>query len=399
MLQNKKIVLCVTGSIAAYKSAYIIRLLVKQGAEVKVVMTESAKNFITPLTLSTLSKKLVYSDNFDKETGKWNNHVELAKWADLLLVAPASANTIAKLANGLCDNFLCAVYLSANCPIVVAPAMDLDMYKHNATIKNIKYLKETNCKIIPAEYGELASGLTGEGRMAEPENIVSFIEDLFVEKKKLKKYKVLVSAGPTQEMIDPVRYISNHSSGKMGVNIANCFSKLGAEVTLVAGPIEKLEIENNIKKIDVVSALQMKEQCILAGKESDIIVMAAAVADYTPSEVSKVKIKKKTDEISLPLIKTSDILYSLGKNKKENQILVGFALENFDELNNAIEKLKNKNLDMIVLNSINDKGAGFKSDFNKITIINKNLKKKSYELKTKKQVASDIVDEIIKLIN
>ncbi|MCC6722761.1 MAG: bifunctional phosphopantothenoylcysteine decarboxylase/phosphopantothenate--cysteine ligase CoaBC [Bacteroidia bacterium] len=399
MLKNKKIVLCVTGSIAAYKSAYIIRLLVKQGAEVKVVMTESAKNFITPLTLSTLSKNLVYSDNFDKETGKWINHVELAKWADLLLIAPASANTIAKLANGLCDNFLCAVYLSANCPIVVSPAMDLDMYKHNATIKNIKYLKESNCKIIPAEYGELASGLTGDGRMAEPENIVSFIEDLFVEKKKLKKYKVLVSAGPTQEMIDPVRYISNHSSGKMGVNIANYFSELGAEVTLVAGPIEKLEIENNIKKIDVVSALQMKEQCILAGKESDIIVMAAAVADYTPSEVSKVKIKKKTDKISLSLKKTSDILYSLGKNKKENQILVGFALENFDELNNAIEKLKNKNLDMIVLNSINDKGAGFKSDYNKITIINKNLKKKSYELKTKKQVASDIVDEIIKLIN
>lgn len=398
MLQNKKIVLCICGSIAAYKSAILTRLLIKKGCEVKVVMTRSATDFIAPLTLSTLSKNSVLTDTFDKETGKWNNHVEIAKWADLLLIAPASANTIAKFANGICDNLLCAVYLSAECPVAVAPAMDLDMYRHPATIANIEKLKNFKCRIIPAENGELASGLYGDGRMAEPENIVEFIEGIFSQKKKLNKIKVLVSAGPTHEKIDSVRFISNHSSGKMGVAIANCFCENGADVTLITGPIEKKGILNEIKVIDVVSASQMLEQCVINSKKTDIVIMAAAVADYTPEEVSATKIKKKSSDISLKLVKTEDILKILGQNKVKGQVIVGFALEDQNELKNAEEKLKTKNLDLIVLNSLNDEGAGFKSDYNKVTIIDKNLKKKTTNLKPKTEIANEIFNEIVKLI-
>lgn len=398
MLQNKKIVLGVTGSIAAYKAALLVRLFIKNGAEVKVVMTNSATNFITPLTLSTLSKNIVFTDNFDAQTGKWNNHVELAKWADFMLISPASANTIAKLANGICDNLLCAVYLSAQCPVFVAPAMDLDMYNHKSTINNIEKLIEYDCKVIQAEYGELASGLTGEGRMAEPENIVKFILDYFNEKKKLKKTKVLVSAGPTQEMIDPVRYIGNHSSGKMGIAIANEFYDFGADVTLIAGPIEKHLLNKKINTVNVVSAEQMYDECIFHSKNNQIIVMAAAVADYTPIKFNKSKLKKNESELTIELTKTKDILKTIGENRNPNQIVVGFALENENETENAINKLKSKNLDLIVLNSLNDENAGFNSDFNKITIIDKKLNQKKFELKPKTQVATDIINEIVKLI-
>ncbi|NUM31412.1 MAG: bifunctional phosphopantothenoylcysteine decarboxylase/phosphopantothenate--cysteine ligase CoaBC [Bacteroidetes bacterium] len=398
MLQNKKIVLCISGSIAAYKAAFLIRLLVKNGCEVKIVMTKSATNFITPLTLSTLSKNIVLTDTFDKETGNWNNHVEIAKWADLLLIAPASANTIAKMANGICDNLLCAVYLSANCPVVVAPAMDLDMYKHPTTTANIEKLKSFKCKIIPVENGELASGLYGDGRMAEPENIIKFIDNFFSQKKKTSNLKVLVTAGPTQEKIDSVRFISNHSSGKMGVAIANCFFDYGADVTLIAGPIEKHNILSNIKVIDVISAKQMLEQCEKYSKTADVIVMAAAVADYTPQEVLDKKIKKNNADLTIKLVKTEDIIKKLGKNKTKGQIIVGFALEDQNELKNAEDKLKSKNLDLIILNSLNDKGAGFKSEFNKVTFIDKKKNKKTTDLKLKTEIANEITNEIVKLI-
>ncbi|RZL47031.1 MAG: bifunctional phosphopantothenoylcysteine decarboxylase/phosphopantothenate--cysteine ligase CoaBC [Pedobacter sp.] len=397
MLSNKNILLGVCGSIAAYKSAVLVRALIKAGANVKVILTADASNFITPLTLATLSKNPVYTQYFEAETGVWSNHVELGLWADYMIIAPASANTIGKMANGLCDNLLTAVYLSAKCPVYFAPAMDLDMWKHESTQENIIRLKDFGNIIIAPNKGELASGLFGEGRMAEPEEIVAFLTEDIKSGLPLLGKKVLVTAGPTFEAIDPVRFIGNHSSGKMGFAIANEMFSLGADVTLITGPTS--EIANPaIKRIDVVSANDMLEACNANFKQSDITVMSAAVADYTPVEVSTEKIKKKEDGFSIKLKKTVDILAGLGKIKNDNQILVGFALETNQEEFYAKEKLQQKNLDLIVLNSLNDKGAGFKTETNKITIFNKALAKSSFEIKTKNEVAKDICNEILKLV-
>ncbi len=392
-----KIVLGVCASIAAYKSAILIRMLVKEGAEVKVIMTPGASDFITPLTLSTLSKNPVFSEYSDRKSGQWNNHVELAAWADIILIAPTTANTIAKMANGICDNLLLATYLSAKSKVAFAPAMDLDMYLHPAVIANIAKLKDNGNIIIPAETGELASGLIGEGRMAEPENIISFIEDYFCKSISLKGKKAIVTAGPTYERIDAVRFIGNYSSGKMGISIANELKNNGADVTLILGPSHQNNIDSSIKVIKVESAIEMYNACIAQADESDIIVMSAAVADYTPSIVSNIKIKKTENKLILNLEKTSDILHKLGEDKKPKQILVGFALETDNEYDNAVDKLNKKNLDFIVLNSMNDNGAGFQYDTNKITIIDKELKSQVFELKSKKDVAKDIVNKIIKL--
>lgn len=397
MLEGKKIILGVCGSIAAYKTAFLVRLLVKAGAEVQVVMTPDATNFITPLTLSTLSKKPVYVEYFEPQTGEWNNHVELGLWADMLIIAPASANTMAKMATGLVDNLLTAVYLSAKCPVYLAPAMDLDMWKHESTLHNVAQLKTFGNIFIPPGYGELASGLVGEGRMAEPEDMIAFIEADLKKGLPLLNKKALVTAGPTYEAIDPVRFIGNHSSGKMGFAIADTLAKLGANVTLISGPTAEKSINKSIDRINVTSAAQMLEACQLHFSQADICVMSAAVADYTPVTVSEIKIKKKTDGFSIDLKKTTDILKALGAQKRPDQILVGFALETNDEENNAIEKLHKKNLDFIVLNSLNDKGAGFKTNTNKITIIDRELQKTVFDLKTKDEVAADICHKIIEL--
>lgn len=396
VVKSKKVIVGITGSIAAYKSAVLVRLLVKAGAEVKVIMTPSAKDFITPLTLSTLSKNKVLSTFTNGKEGEWNNHVELGLWADMMIVAPASANTIAKMAKGLCDNILLATYLSARCKIYLAPAMDLDMYKHPSTQKNLEKLKLFGNTIINPNYGELASGLHGEGRMAEPEEIVQFISEGLKKKLPLRNKKALVTAGPTYEAIDPVRFIGNHSSGKMGFAIAEELSEQGAEVTLICGP-NSLAVKNDlIKKIDVISAEEMYNACTRIYRKMDIAVLSAAVADYTPSVVSKQKIKKQDNAVpEIALAKTKDILAELGKRKNKDQLLVGFALETNNELDNAKLKLKKKNLDFIVLNSLNDKGAGFKGDKNKITIIDKNNKTFKFELKQKQEVAKDIVKKII----
>ncbi|WP_231463129.1 bifunctional phosphopantothenoylcysteine decarboxylase/phosphopantothenate--cysteine ligase CoaBC [Pedobacter sp. Leaf132] len=397
MLKNKNIILGVCGSIAAYKSAILVRLLVKAGANVKVILTPDGANFITPLTLATLSKNPVYTQYFEEETGVWSNHVELGLWADLIIIAPTSANTLAKLATGICDNLLTAVYLSAKCPVYVAPAMDLDMWKHETTRGNISKIKSFGNTIIAPQSGELASGLYGEGRLAEPEEIVAFLESSI--KKGLPFYgqKVMVTAGPTYEAIDPVRFIGNHSSGKMGFTIADELSRLGADVTLIAGPTAQKATEP-LKRIDVVSAKDMFEACTSVFKETDITIMSAAVADYKPKTVSTQKIKKNNSEFNLELEKTTDILASLGMVKTQNQILVGFALETNDEENYAKAKLEKKNLDLVILNSLNDKGAGFKSDTNKITIFNKALQKTAFDVKSKADVAKDICNEILKLI-
>jgi phosphopantothenoylcysteine decarboxylase/phosphopantothenate--cysteine ligase len=404
MLAGKKILLGISGSIAAYKSAFLVRLLVKQKAHVKVVMTKSATEFIAPLTLATLSKNPVFIEMSDA-AGNWNNHVELGLWADVMLVAPASANTIAKLANGLCDNLLCATYLSARCPVALAPAMDLDMWKHTATQSNIEKLKSYGNVIIPVNAGELASGLSGEGRMAEPEEIVAFLEKHFSDKKpsankgKLKGKKVLITAGPTVEAIDPVRFISNHSTGKMGFALAEAFLNEGAEVMMVKGPTPTELNVHGIRTVSVTNAYQMHDETIIRAKDADIIVMAAAVADYTPEQISSTKIKKdKGEEMEIRLVKTPDILKDLGERKKEGQLLIGFALETNNEIDNAKQKLHNKNLDLIVLNTLQDYGAGFGHDTNKVTIINKKGKSKSFELKSKADVAKDIVNEISALI-
>jgi phosphopantothenoylcysteine decarboxylase/phosphopantothenate--cysteine ligase len=402
MVTEKKILLCVTGSIAAYKSALLVRLLVKQGAQVRVIMTHSATEFITPLTLSVLSKNMVLTE-LSTASGNWNNHVELGLWADIMLIAPASANTIAKLANGLCDNLLCATYLSARCPVLVAPAMDLDMWKHPVTQRNIEKLKNYGNIILPVNTGELASGLTGEGRMAEPEEIVQYLQQYFSgnksSDKKLQGKKVLITAGPTVEAIDPIRFISNHSTGKMGFALAEAFLNEGAEVTMVKGPTPTELNVHGIRTISVTNAYQMHNETIIRAKDADIIVMAAAVADYTPEQVAPSKIKKQEgEELEIKLVKTPDILKELGERKKTGQILVGFALETENELENAIDKLNNKNLDLIVLNSLQDKGAGFGHDTNQITIIGKNKKPKRYELKPKKEVAKDIINEILHLL-
>jgi len=397
MLKDKNIILGVCGSIAAYKSATLVRLLVKAGANVKVILTVDAANFITPLTLATLSKHPVYTQYFEEETGVWSNHVELGVWADYMLVAPASANTLAKMATGLCDNLLTAVYLSAKCPVLVAPAMDLDMWKHETTQINIeKLLSYGNLLIAPGK-GELASGLYGEGRMAEPEEIVSFLSETIRKDLPLLGKKVLVTAGPTYEAIDPVRFIGNHSSGKMGFAIADQFASLGADVTLITGPTAEKSAQQ-LNRIDVVSAAQMLAACEKAFSDVQITVMSAAVADYTPVTTASQKIKKTSNEFSLELKKTEDILATLGKLKTKNQILVGFALETENEEEHAKGKLTRKNLDLIILNSLNDKGAGFKMETNKITIFNKAFEKTVFEMKSKTEVAKDICSEILKLI-
>ncbi len=399
MLEGKKIILGICGSIAAYKSAPLVRLMVKAGADVRVVMTPDATGFITPLTLSTLSKNPVLVEYTSDETGEWNNHVELGLWADLFIIAPASANTIAKIANGLSDNLLTAVYLSAKCPVYFAPAMDLDMWKHEATQNNIKKLQSYGNILIPPGSGELASGLYGEGRMAEPEEIVSFVEADIKKKLPLVNQKILVTAGPTYEAIDPVRFIGNHSSGKMGFAIADQLAALGADVILVAGPTAQKSKHNSIKRIDVTSAAEMLDACLRYYHDSKACIMCAAVADYTPVHVSAQKIKKQDKGLTVELKKTTDILKTLGQQKLKGQILVGFALETSNEEKNAIEKLQKKNLDFIVLNSLNDKGAGFKTNTNKITIIDHNLQKTTFKLKDKDAVATDICNKVVELIH
>lgn len=398
MLENKKIILGVCGSIAAYKSATLVRLLVKAGADVQVVMTPDATNFITPLTLSTLSKRPVYSEYFKPETGEWNNHVELGLWADAVIIAPASANTMAKMAGGLVDNLLTAVYLSAKCPVYFAPAMDLDMWKHETTQHNIAALQSFENILIPPGNGELASGLHGEGRMAEPEEIVAFLTNDIKKKLPLFGQNMLVTAGPTYEAIDPVRFIGNHSSGKMGFALADELASLGADVTLIAGPTAQRSIFKSIKRIDVVSAADMLNACLANFDKANACVMCAAVADYTPVTVASQKIKKHDDGLSIELKKTTDILKTLGQQKRTGQVLVGFALETENEEQYAIDKLKKKNLDLIVLNSLNDAGAGFKNDTNKVTLIDRNLQKTTFKLKNKTEVARDICLRVIELL-
>ncbi len=397
MLNNKNIILGVCGSIAAYKSAVLVRFLIKAGANVKVILTADAANFITPLTLATLSKNPVYTQYFEEETGVWSNHVELGLWADFMIIAPASANTLAKMANGICDNLLTAVYLSAKCPVFFAPAMDLDMWKHESTQKNIAQLKTYGNVLIAPNNGELASGLFGEGRMAEPEEIIAFLDALIRKDLPLLGKKVLVTAGPTYEAIDPVRFIGNHSSGKMGFAIADQFARLGAEVTLVSGPTAEKSSEP-LTRIDVQSAAEMLDACEQHFDHSDITIMSAAVADYTPVSVASQKLKKQASDLSIALTKTTDILAHLGSRKKANQILVGFALETEQEEEHAKGKLLKKNLDFIVLNSLNDAGAGFKTDTNKVTIFNRNFDKKEFQVKTKIEVAIDISNEVLKLM-
>ncbi len=396
MLQGKKILLGISGSIAAYKSILLVRLLVKAGAEVKVVMTPAAKDFVTPLTLSTLSKNPVITELFSEAA--WSNHVMLGRWADVMVIAPLSCNTLAKMAQGICDNMLQATYLSATCPVVVVPAMDEDMWKHPSTQANLQKLQSYGNHIIPVEKGELASGLHGDGRMAEPENIVQFLQQKFFTIGKLAGKKVLVTAGPTYEAIDPVRFIGNRSSGKMGVAIAEELAARGASVHLVLGPTHIDELSTGITVHHVQTANQMYEACIAVFADADVAVMAAAVADYTPLHTEEQKIKKTSEAFSLELTRTKDILKSLGQQKKDDQLLVGFALETTNEKEYALQKLKTKNADMIVLNSLNDAGAGFGYDTNKITIFDKNGEQAVYERKPKTEVAKDIVDRIVNLL-
>ncbi len=398
VLSGKNIVLGITAGIAAYKTTFIVRQLIKKGARVQVVMTPSSLEFVTPLTLATLSKNPVYSTftNKTQDTLDWNNHVELGIWADLMIIAPATANTLSKMANGTCDNLLLAVYLSAKCPVYYAPAMDLDMYKHPTTLQSFKKLSAHGDIQIPATYGELASGLTGEGRMAEPEDIISFIERDILDSLPLKNKTVLITAGPTYEAIDPVRFIGNHSSGKMGFALAEQAASLGASVTLITGPTH-LSVSNNcINRLDVTSAQQMYDAVHTHFKNCNIAIFSAAVADFTPKNIALQKIKKKEDTLVLELKRTNDILASVGKIKK-HQFLVGFALETQNELENAKNKLKKKNLDLIVLNSLNDFGAGFKKDTNKVTLITKDNKVIPFAVKPKTEVASDIIQHIIQM--
>jgi len=393
-LKHKKILLGVTGSIAAYKAALLIRLMVKEGAEVKVIMTRAAADFISPLTLSTLSKNPVLQDLFDE--GTWSNHVMLGRWADAMLIAPLSCNSLSRMATGTCDNLLQAVYLSATCPVIVAPAMDEDMWKHPSTKKNLGMISAYGNKIIPVANGELASGLYGEGRMAEPEEIVAYLKAFFEHSVELKGKKALVTAGPTYEPIDPVRFVGNHSSGKMGIALAHELYKRGAEVTLVLGPGAVEQDMNGIKVKRINTAEQMYHACKAEFDQVNIAIMAAAVADYTPEQAASEKIKKKDDNWSLSFTRTRDILKSLGQEKKTGQILVGFALETNNEKANALEKLKSKNADFIVLNSLRDPGAGFGHDTNKVTIFDKSGQEYAFEMKSKTEVASDIIDVIIR---
>jgi len=394
ILNRKKVVLAISAGIAAYKAAFLVRLLIKKGAEVRVILTPEALDFVTPLTLSTLSKNPVQWQ-FNDADGNWNNHVELGLWADLMIIAPATANTISKMADGASDNLLLAVYLSAKCPVYVAPAMDLDMYRHPSTKENLNQLESFGNLIIPAESGELASGLSGEGRMAEPENIISFLENDLKSKAPMYGKKVLVSAGPTYELIDPVRFVGNFSSGKMGIEIAKAAADMGANVTLVCGPSSIQTQDYGISRTDVISAIEMQVAMESNYPDSDIVIMSAAVADYRPETVADKKIKKDGDEMVLKLVKNPDILFGLGQ-KKKNQILVGFALETNDEIENAKSKLNRKNLDMIVLNSMQDKEAGFRKDTNKVSFITRDNKVIGHEAKNKSEVAKDILNFILK---
>jgi phosphopantothenoylcysteine decarboxylase / phosphopantothenate---cysteine ligase len=396
VLKNKKILLGVSGGIAAYKSAHLVRQFIKAGAHVQVVMTPASVDFVTPLTLSTLSKNPVFSSFFndDDKNAEWNNHVELGLWADLMVIAPATANTMSKMANGNCDNLLIATYLSAKCPVYFAPAMDLDMYKHGSTLASFEHLKKYGNTIIPAENGELASGLSGEGRMAEPENIVAFIEKDLESKLPLKGKKILITAGPTYEAIDPVRFIGNHSSGKMGFDIANCAANLGASVTLVSGPTHCKIQNSTINLISVQSAQQMYDACHQHFNDCDAMIAAAAVADYRPKTVATQKIKKNDENFSIELEKTKDILASLGAIKQK-QFLIGFALETENEIENAKAKIQKKNLDLIVLNSLQDEGAGFGKPTNKVTFIDSNFIVEPMELMPKVEVAIEIINKVI----
>ena len=397
-LSGKKILLGITGSIAAYKTTYLVRDLIKAGAEVKIIASPSALEFVTPLTLSTLPKNPVLSEYANTSTGEWNNHVELGLWADLMLIAPATANTLAKMAHGICDNLLIATWLSARCPVWVAPAMDLDMFSHFTTQNNLNILKKNNITILEPDSGELASGLTGKGRMQETEDILNQIIDYFTKDKPLKGKTVLITAGPTYEKLDPVRFIGNFSSGKMGFALAEKAAELGAKVILISGPVNVMEKHSNINRINVVSADDMFYAVQEHFPQSNIFISAAAVADYKPENQANDKIKKSDDRLTLTLTKNKDILKHFGNNKSPNQVVVGFALETSNEQENALKKLLSKNADMIVLNSLNDKGAGFQSDTNKISILFKDGKTKQFPLKTKIEVANDILNEIITLI-
>lgn len=389
----------VTGGIAAYKAAQLVRLLVKQGASVKVVMTPTAKQFITPLTLATLSQNPILVDFFNSENGEWNSHVKLGLWADVMIIAPATANTIAKMANGIADNLLTTSYLSARCPVFVAPAMDLDMFAHPATQKNIATLKSVGNIIIDAEDGELASGLSGKGRMAEPETIAACISAYFEQNSQLSGKTILVTAGPTYENIDPVRFIGNYSSGKMGFALAEAAAAHGAKVILVSGPTQLSVNHPNICRIDVTSAQQMFEACTVNFAKCDAAIMAAAVADYRPAAIAGQKIKKADNNLTITLEATPDIAKSLGQMKSPKQVLIGFALETENGLQNAEEKLKKKNLDFVVLNNANEAGAGFNCDTNHVTIITSGGKKIEYPTKSKSEVANDIVSQLITCLN
>ncbi len=394
MLENKKIVLGITGSIAAYKACVLARLLIKKGAEVQVVMTPSAKEFITPLTLATLTQKPVVSEFFDRRDGSWHSHVSLGLWADAMLVAPASASTIGKMANGIADNMLVTTYLSMKAPVFVAPAMDLDMYVHPTTQANLKKLASYGNHIIEPGTGFLASKLEGKGRMEEPEKIVEALEQFFASQQKLAGKKVLITAGPTYEKIDPVRFIGNYSSGKMGFALAETCAEQGADVTLVSGPVMLQTNHPSIHRIDVESASEMYEAATKHFPKADITILCAAVADFTPKSTADKKIKRKGDDLTIMLQPTQDIAAALGATKKKNQVLVGFALETDNELNNAKDKMKRKNFDFIVLNSLQDKGAGFRVDTNKVTIIDKHNGITAYDTKSKKEVAKDIIEAI-----
>ncbi len=392
MLYSKRILLGVTGSIAAYKAAVLVRLLVKAGADVQVVMTEAAKSFITPLTLGTLSKKPVLSAFVgNPDEGVWNNHVDLGLWADALVIAPASAHTLARCANGFCDDLLSAVYLSAKCPVFFAPAMDLDMYRHPSTLENLRRLESFGNHIIQAEHGELASGLVGEGRLAEPETIVAELDSFFAKRPVFSGKQVLITAGPTQEPIDPVRYISNHSTGKMGYAIARAFARAGASVTLVSGPTALPVPHPSIRRVSVRSAQEMYVASAEAFPTADLTILTAAVADYTPAHPADQKIKKNESVFSLELTKTTDIAATLGSQKRAGQLMMGFALETNNEHENARGKLHRKNLDWIVLNSLRDSGAGFGHDTNKITVMDREGQIRAFDLKTKEEVAEDLL--------
>ena len=392
MLKDKNIILGVSGGIAAYKCATLVRGLIKKGANVKVIMTKHAKEFITPLTMATLSKNPILVEFYNPENGDWNSHVDLGLWADLMLVAPATANTMGKMANGIADNLLITTYLSAKCPVMFAPSMDLDMYKHPSTQRNIETLKSYGNIVIEPDSGFLASGLIGKGRMEEPEVMVDFMEKYFAEKKKLSGKRFLITAGPTYEKIDPVRFIGNYSSGKMGFAIAEQLANRGAEVVLVAGPVGLTINHPSVTRIDVESASEMYEEAVKAFPSCDGAIMSAAVADFTPLHKADSKVKRGKENYHIELTPNKDIAAQLGSMKSDSQLLVGFALETDNEHANAVGKLNKKNLDFIVLNSLKDAGAGFGVDTNKIKIIDKNSNEKSYELSSKKQVACDILD-------